>query len=155
MRNRDGHVFYETELFDQRVNESRTFSGNNYVLCVSDRLRLAGCFFSNTAAMANPAVNLIASGDLGDQIKDKASEGFEKSRNFIDDTKDSLKNTANKNADKVEAESNDTDVVGKANRDAARIEERSDTHAANTKEAVDKTENFVESTIDKIKDAFK
>ncbi|MDF5723742.1 MAG: hypothetical protein PUP91_25405 [Rhizonema sp. PD37] len=114
-----------------------------------------GAFFSNTAAMANPAVSLIASGDLGDQIKDKASEGFDKSRNFIDDTKESLKNTANKNANKVEAESNDIDVVGKANRDAARIEERSDTHAANTKEAVDKTENFVESTIDKIKDAFK
>ncbi|MDF5728213.1 MAG: hypothetical protein PUP92_09280 [Rhizonema sp. PD38] len=113
-----------------------------------------GAFFSNTAAMANPTVNLIASGDLGDQIKDKASEGFEKSRNFIDDTKESLKNTANKNANKVEAQSNDVDVIGKANRDAARIEERSDTHAANTKEAVDKTENFVERAIDNIKDTF-
>ncbi len=113
-----------------------------------------GAFFSNTAAMANPAVNLIASGDLGDQVKDKASEGFDQSRNFIDDTKERLKNTANKNADKVEAKSNDNDVVGKANRDAARIEERSESHAANTKEAVDKTENFVERAIDNIKDTF-
>ena len=113
-----------------------------------------GAFFSNTVAMATPAVNLIASGDLGDQIKDKASEGFEKSRNFIDDTKDSLKNTANKNADKVEAESNDKDVIGKANKDAARIEERSDRDAANTKKVVDKTENFVERAIDNIKETF-
>lgn len=113
-----------------------------------------GAFFSNTAAMANPAVNLIASGDLGDEVKDKAREGFEKSRNFIDDTKDSLKNTANKNADKVQAQSNDKDVVGKANRDAGRIEERAESHAAKTKEAVDKTENVVERAIDNIKDAF-
>ena len=125
------------------------------MLCVSAIAFVwQGAFFSNTAAMANPAVNLIASGDLGDQVKDKASEGFEKSRNFIDDTKKSLKNTANKNADKVEAQSNDKDVVGKANRDAARIEERAENHAAKTKEAVDKTENVVERAIDNIKDAF-
>jgi methyl-accepting chemotaxis protein len=125
------------------------------ILCVSAIAFVwQGAFFSNTAAMANPAVNLIASGDLGAQAKEKASEGFEKSRNFIDDTKESLKKTANKNADKVEGSTDDNGVVGKANRDAARIEERADEHAAKTKEAVDNTENFVERAIDNIKETF-
>ena len=115
-----------------------------------------GAFFSNTAAMANPAANLIAEADLGDQVKGKANEGFEKSKDFIQDTKDRLKETANKNADRVDDATDDKGsfVERKANRDAARIEQRAEEDAARTQKAVDNTQNFVERTVDSIKDAF-
>lgn len=114
-----------------------------------------GAFFSNTAAMAAPAANLIAASDVGSQVQEKASVDAGRAKNFIEDTKNKVKRTANKNADRVDqATDNGSFVERKANRDAARIEQRADQDAARTKKAVDNTKNAVERTVDSIKDAF-
>ena len=147
------------EMYSMKLNDFMKRVGSflaTTLLCVcAIAFVWQGAFFSNTAAMANPAVNLIAAADLGDQVKEKANEGFEGSRKFVEDTKDSLKKTANKNADKVDrATDNGSVVERKAERDRDRIEQRADDHAAKTEKAIDNTQNFVESTIDKIKDVF-
>ncbi len=115
-----------------------------------------GAFFSNTAAMAAPTANLIAEADLGSQVQGKASEDAGRAKNFIRDTKDSLKKTANKNADRVEqaTDNNGSFVERKANRDAARIERRAEEDAARTQKAVDNTKNVVERAVDNVKDVF-
>lgn len=112
-------------------------------------------FFSSPAAMASPAANLIAAAGTDDQVKGKASVDAGRAKNFIEDTKDKVKRTANKNADRVDqATDGGSFVERKANRDAARIEKRADEDAARTKKAVDNTKNAVERTVDSIKDAF-
>ncbi|MBR8836192.1 MAG: hypothetical protein DSM106950_19770 [Stigonema ocellatum SAG 48.90 = DSM 106950] len=113
-------------------------------------------FFSNTAAMANPAANLIASADIGDQVKGKANVDAGRAKNFIEDTADKVKGTAKKNAARVEQATDDNGsfVERKAHRDAARIQQRADQDAARTKSAVDNTKNAVKRTVDNIKDAF-
>ena len=115
-----------------------------------------GAFFPNTAAMADPAANLIASADLGNQVQGKASEDAGRAKGFIQDTKEQLKRTAKKNAARVEqaTDNKGSYVARKAKRDAARIERRADEDAARTKSAVDKTKNAVGRTVDNIKDAF-
>ncbi|MBD1906726.1 hypothetical protein NDI37_14915 [Funiculus sociatus GB2-A5] len=114
-----------------------------------------GAFFSNTAAMASPAANLIAAADAGDQVKEKYRDDVaEPSKNFIEDTKNKVKEAANKNASRVDQSTDDSDVAGKAKRDRDRIEKRADEDAARTKEAVDDAKNVVERTIDSIKGAF-
>ena len=115
-----------------------------------------GAFFSNTAAMANPATNLIAAAGTGDQVKGKASVDAGRAKNFIEDTKDKVKQTANKNADRVDQATDDNDsfVERKAKRDRDRIEKRADEDAARTEKAVDKSMNAVERAVDNIKDAF-
>ncbi len=115
-----------------------------------------GAFFSNTAAMADTAANLIASADVGDQVQGKASEDAGRAKNFIKDTADKVKRTANKNANRVEQATDDNGsfIERKAKRDRDRIEQRADQDAARTQKAVDKTKNAVERTVDNIKDAF-
>ncbi len=115
-----------------------------------------GAFFTNTVATAAPAVNLMASADLGDQVKQKTSEDAGRAKNFIRDTADQVEQTAKKNAARVEQATDDNGsfVERKAHRDAARIEQRSEEDAARTQKAVDNTKNVVERTVDKIKDAF-
>ena len=115
-----------------------------------------GTFFSNTAAMAGPAANLIAAADVGDQVQEKVSEDAGRAKNFIEDTKDQVKRTANKNAARVDRATDDNGsfVEGKAKRDRDRIEKRADEDAARTQKAVDNTKNAVERTVDSIKDAF-
>ena len=115
-----------------------------------------GAFFSNTVAIAAPAVNLIAEADLGDQVKDKTREDAGRAKNFIRDTADQVERTAKKNAARVEEATDDNGsfVERKAHRDAARIEQRAEEDAARTQKAVDNTKNVVERTVDKIKDAF-
>ena len=115
-----------------------------------------GAFFSNTAAMAAPAENLILATDVGSQVQGKVSEDAGRAKNFIEDTKDKVKRTANKNADRVEQATDDNGsfVERKAKRDRDRIEKRADEDAARTKKAVDNTKNAVERTVDSIKDAF-
>ncbi len=126
------------------------------VLCVSAiAFGWQGAFFSNTAAMANPAVNLIASADMGDKVQDKVSNDAGRAKNFIRDTADKVERTANKNASKVDrATDNGSFVERKANRDAAQIEKRAEEDAARTQKAVDNTKNVVEKAVDNIKDAF-
>ena len=115
-----------------------------------------GGFFSNTAAMAAPAANLIASADAGNQVKGKASEDAGRAKNFIEDTKEKVKQTANKNADRVDQATDDDGsfVERKAKRDRDRIEQRADEDAARTEKAVDNTKNAVQRTVDSIKDVF-
>lgn len=115
-----------------------------------------GAFFSKTAAMAAPVSNLIASADVGNQVKGKASEDAGRAKNFIEDAKDKVKRTANKNAERVDqaVDENDSFVERKAKRDRDRIEQRADEDAARTKKAVDNTKNAVERTVDSIKDVF-
>ncbi|MBD1924852.1 hypothetical protein H6F74_00930 [Trichocoleus sp. FACHB-90] len=114
-----------------------------------------GAFFSNTAAMASPAANLIASADAGDKVKEKYRDDVaEPSKNFIEDTKNKVKEAANKNASRVEQSTDDSAVEGKAKRDRDRIEKRADEDAARTEKAVDDAKNVVERTVDSIKDAF-
>ncbi|WGV26707.1 hypothetical protein [Halotia branconii] len=114
-----------------------------------------GAFFSNTAAMASPAMNLIASADMGDKVQNKASEDARQTKNFIRDTADKVEQTANKNATKVDRATDDGSFLErKANRDAARIGKRAEEDAARTQEAVDNTKNVVEKAVDNIKDAF-
>ncbi|MBD0264546.1 MAG: hypothetical protein ICV78_18010 [Tolypothrix sp. Co-bin9] len=114
-----------------------------------------GAFFSNTAAMANPVVNLIASADAADQAKDKLDEGAGATKNFIRDTQEKVKQTARTNASKVD-EANDSGnfVERKAKRDKARIEKRANEDAARTEKVIDKEKNAVKGAIDSIKDAF-
>ena len=114
-----------------------------------------GAFLSNTAAMASPAANLIATADAGDSIKGAADDVAKGSKNLIRDTKDKVEKTANKNASKVDqADDNGSFVERKAKRDRDRIEQRAEEDAARTEKAVDKSMNFVERTVDNIKDAF-
>ncbi|MBD2016627.1 hypothetical protein H6F96_21995 [Microcoleus sp. FACHB-53] len=115
-----------------------------------------GAFFSNTAAIAAPTANLIASAGTSDQVKGKASEDAGRAKNFIEDTKDKVKETANKNADRVDqaTDENDSFVERKAKRDRDRIEQRADEDAARTEKAVDNTKNAIERAVDGIKDVF-
>jgi uncharacterized protein YjbJ (UPF0337 family) len=114
-----------------------------------------GAFFSNTSAMAAPASNLIATSDLGDEVQGKVSKDSGRAKGFIEDTKQKVKETAKKNAARVDEATDDGSFVeGKAKRDAARIQKRADEDAARTKSAVDTTKNAVQGAVDKIKEAF-
>ncbi|MBD0390102.1 MAG: hypothetical protein ICV54_27260 [Nostoc sp. C3-bin3] len=110
-----------------------------------------GAFFSNTSAMADPAATLIASSDA----QEKVSRDTGRTKNFIDDTADKVKDAAKSNASKVDqATDNGSFIERKAKRDAATIQKRANEDASRTKEAVDNTKNVVERTVDNIKDAF-
>ncbi|MEG5237719.1 hypothetical protein [Microcoleus sp. AT9b-C3] len=126
------------------------------VLCVCAMAFVwSGGFFSNTAAMASPAVNLIAAADAGDAVQEKASKDAGRAKNFIRDTEEKVKETAKTNAAKVDRASDDGSVVErKAKKDAATIEKRASEDSARTQEAVDNTKNAVERAVDSIKDVF-
>lgn len=126
------------------------------ILCVlAIAFTLQGGFFSNTAAMAEPATNLIAAADIGDKVQEKTSEGAKGAKNFIRDTADRVERTANKNAARVDrADSNGSFVERKAKSDRDTIEKRAEEDASRTQKAVDKTQNVVERAVDNIKDAF-
>ena len=114
-----------------------------------------GAFFSNTAAMANPTANLIASADAGDQVKDKVDEGAGAAKNFIRDTQDKVKQTARTNASKVDESTESGNFAErKAKRDKATIEKRANEDAARTEKVIDKEQNAVKGAVDKIKDVF-
>ncbi|MEH2212772.1 hypothetical protein [Nostoc sp.] len=114
-----------------------------------------GAFFSNTSALADPAATLIASSDTSDRAQEKASRDAGRTKNFIDDTADKVKDAAKSNASKVDqATDNGSFVERKAKKDAATIQRRANEDASRTKEAVDNTKNVVERTVENIKDAF-
>jgi hypothetical protein len=126
------------------------------LLCLSAiGLIWQGAFFSNPIAMAMPTANLIASADAGDRVQDAADEVAGRSKNFIRDTANRVERTANQNATKVDqADDSDSFIERKAMRDRDRIEQRAEEDAARTQEAVDKSKNVVERTVDNIRDAF-
>ena len=126
------------------------------VLCVSAMTFVwQGGFFSNTAAMASPAVNLIAAADAGDTVQEKASKDAGRTKNFIRDTEEKVKETARTNAAKVDRASEDGSVVErKAKKDKDTIEKRASEDSARTQKAVDNTKNAVERAVDGIKGVF-
>lgn len=110
-----------------------------------------GMFIANDTAMADS----VFLADLGDRVENKADRDLDQTKGFIEDTKEKVKQTANKNASKVDrATDNDSLLENKAKKDAKRIENKADKDAARTKKAVDKTQNVIESAVDSIKDAF-
>jgi uncharacterized protein YjbJ (UPF0337 family) len=115
-----------------------------------------GAFFSNPVAMAAPTATLIADAGVGDKVQGKVSTDAGRAKNFIEDTKDKVKETANKNAARVDQATDDDGgfIEGKAKRDRDRIEKRADEDAARTEKAVDNTKNAIERTVDSIKDVF-
>ena len=107
-----------------------------------------GAFFTNTSAMAGSSTYLIATSDATDSLREKSKE-------FIRDTKDTVKDAARSNASRVDnTADNGSTVERKANKDASRIQKRAEEDAARTEKAVDNNLNAVERTIDNIKDAF-
>ena len=114
-----------------------------------------GAFFSNPVAMAAPITTLIADADVGDQVQEKVSKDAGRAKNFIEDTKDKVKETANKNASRVDQADDEGSIFErKAKSDRDTIEKRAEEDAARTEKAVDNTKNAVQNAIDSIKDAF-
>ncbi len=113
-----------------------------------------GAPFSNNTAIAASTASLVAAADVGDKVVEKTSEDAGRAKNFIEDTADKVKRTANKNTAKVDRATDDGSLIErKAKSDRATIEKRADEDAARTKKAVDNTKNLVERTVDGIKDA--
>lgn len=109
-----------------------------------------GTFFSSTTAMAAPGTPVIAAAsNAGNEIQ-------RDNKNFVRDAAEKVKDTANKNASRVERATDDDGsfIERKAQRDAARVEKRANEDAARTQKAIDNNVNAVERTIDNIKDAF-
>ncbi|MBO3462033.1 hypothetical protein G7B40_026610 [Aetokthonos hydrillicola Thurmond2011] len=141
--------------FTKRLSTVGRFLATTLLCVIAIAFAWNGTFFSNTAAMADPAVNLIASSDLGDQVQNKVSKDAGRAKGFIEDTKQKVKEAARTNAARVdEADDSGSYIERKAKRDAGRIERRANEDAARTKTAVDKTKNVVEQAVDNIKDAF-
>ncbi len=107
-----------------------------------------GVFF-NTSAIAAPTKNLIATSDVGDQVK-------KENKSFVQDAAEKVKETANKNASRVEdaTDGSANPAQRKAQRDVARIEKRADEDASRTQKAIDNNVNAVERAVESIKDAF-
>jgi len=126
------------------------------VLCVCAMAFVwQGAYFSNTAAIASPAINSIAAADIGDNVQEKASKDAGRTKNFIQDTEEKVKDAAKTNAAKVDrASDNGSFVERQAKEDAATIEKRAEEDSARTQKAVDNTKNAVERAVDSIKDAF-
>lgn len=113
-----------------------------------------GAFFSSTPALA-AEMPFIAAADAGSEIQGKASKDAGRTKSFVRDTTDKLKQTAKTNAAKVDRATDADSAIGrKAKKDAARIERKADKDSARTQTAIDKTKSAVESAVDNIKDAF-
>jgi uncharacterized protein YjbJ (UPF0337 family) len=110
---------------------------------------------SNPNAIAGPAGDVITASDISGGVKDKAGDVERGSKNLIENTKDKVKDMANRNANRVDAaDDSGSFVEGKAKRDRDRIERRAEEDAARTERAVDASKNAVERATDAIKDAF-
>ncbi len=109
-------------------------------------------FFLNTSAMAASSP-LFA--NIGNKIENAADNVREGSKELIRDSQKNVKETANRNAAKVDqADDKGTAVERKAQRDRSRIEQRADEHAARTEKAVDDSMDGVKGLVENIKDAF-
>ena len=142
------------------LTESLAFAGRWMAKALLGVLAVAlmwqGAFVANLSAMAAPANNtLIAAADVGSEAQGTASKDAGRTKGFVRDARDTVKQAASDNARKVDrATDNDSAIAGKAKRDAARIQERADKDASRTQDAVDNTKNAIENAIDNVKDAF-
>jgi hypothetical protein len=90
-----------------------------------------------------------------EQVQGKVNRDTGRTKNFVEDTKDKVKDAARSNANKVDrATDNDSFIGRKAQRDAGRIQQKADKDAARTKDAVDDSKNVIQRTVDGIKDTF-
>jgi hypothetical protein len=114
-----------------------------------------GAFLANLSAAAAPANTLIAA-DFATEAQSKVGKDTGRSKNFIEDTKETVEKAARDNASKVnDATGDDSNFIDRrARRDAATIHKRAEEDANRTEKAVDNTRNAVEGAIDSIKDAF-
>lgn len=105
-----------------------------------------GAFLSNSTAIAAP--QLIAAAD-------NPTEFAEGHKSFVRDAAEKVKDTANENARKVDRATDDGSFVErKAKSDRDFIEKRANEDAERTQEAIDKSTNVFERTVEGIKDAF-
>lgn len=142
-------------LFTKRFSTVVRFMATTLFCVLACAFVWQGAFLSNTAAMASPATTLIATADAGDQVKGAADDVARKSKEIIRGSEAKVKETASKNAAKVDAADDEGTVVeGKAKRDRDRIYSKASKDAARTEKAVDKSKNAVEEVVDSIKDAF-
>lgn len=109
----------------------------------------------NTSALAAPAPQWIIAADIDDQIENQTGQAARGTKNFIEDTAETVKEAARKNADRVDEATDGNNLFErKAQRDAGRIQERANQDASRTKSAVEKTKNFVQDAVDNIQDTF-
>lgn len=103
---------------------------------------------SNSVALADSGVTLIASAE------GKIDQTAKDNKGFIEDVKNKVERTADKNASKVERSSDsDSAAQVKARRDADRIHKRAEEDADRTQKAVDDNLGAVKRTVKNIKDA--
>ena len=105
-----------------------------------------GAFIADNTAMA----------DTADKVENKVGRDLERTKGFVDDVKQSVKESADKSESKIDRATYGDDGVieNKADKDAARINQRADEDAAKTKKAIDKTGNVFEDAIDSVKSVF-
>lgn len=132
--------------FNKRLSIVRRWVTTTLLSLLAIALMWQGAFIPNHTAMA---------ADFGNEVRGKASEDAGSTKDFIRDTAQEVKETARENAAKVDRATDENSFLeNKAKRDAARIQEKANKDAARTQEAVDESKNFVESTVENIKDAF-
>jgi hypothetical protein len=138
----------------QRLSIRRRIA--SVLLCLTIAvLTWQGIFVSDLSALASPAANWVAAADLGDKIQEKVGKDTRRAKDFVQDTQDRVKKTAQSNANKVERATDDeTDFIGrKAKKDQGRIEAKADNDSARTQKAINRTEKAVKRTVENIKDS--
>lgn len=105
-----------------------------------------GAFIADNTAIA----------DTADKIENKVGRGLDSSKDFVDDVKQSVKQSADKSESRVDraTDADDGIIENKADKDADRINQRANEDAARTKKAIDKTGNVFEDAIDSVKGVF-
>jgi uncharacterized protein YjbJ (UPF0337 family) len=113
-----------------------------------------GALLVNNVALADSIVNSSIFANT-EQVQGKVNRDTGRTKNFVEETKDKVKDAARSNANKVDrATDNDSFIGRKAQRDAGRIQQKADKDAARTKGAVDDSKNVIQRTVDNIKDTF-
>ena len=104
-----------------------------------------GAFIAGNTAIA----------DTADKIENKVDRDLGRTKDFVDEVKQNVKQSADKSESKVDRNTDGNSLIeNKADRDAARIDRRANEDAARTKGAIDKTGNVIEDAIDSVKGVF-
>jgi hypothetical protein len=139
--------------FMQRLSTAGRWMATTFLCVAAIAFVWQGAFFSNTTALADSTPQLLAT-SVGDQIKEAADNVTEGSKNIIRGTEDKVKETARKNAAKVDRADKDGGMAErKAKRDKNRIERKAEKDAARTEKAAKKSMNAVKGAVDKVEGA--
>lgn len=110
---------------------------------------------SSNVAMADSMTNSLFFANTANEVQGKVNQDTGRTKDFIDNAKDTVKDAARSNANKVDNSTDNDSFIGrKAQRDAARIQDKAENDAARTKDAVDDTKNVLERAVEGIKDTF-